>query len=177
MATNSTKLDERPAMHAHVTMSRADFRTYIAKVYGWRGVRGTVFRAPYQHVEYFNAPAGLIVLAHHANVAGHVDGIHPVSLSHHVEGWASIVEPFGRSGTHAMHFLPRKWQGKLIHAAFGRMVHSGEAEVPSFDRDDGYSTLEVFDGPDGPIVAVIESAAVAHIIRPVAAAAEQREAA
>lgn len=125
-----------------------------------------------------NAPAGLIVIAHHFDFAGQVDGIHPVSLSAQVEGAGCTVLPFGQSGTYSMHFMSRKWQAKLVHAAFGRMIHSGHPEAPSVDRDDeGYSTLEVFDSPEGPIVAVIESAAVVHVIRPVVAGAVEREAA
>lgn len=167
-----------PTSYGHETMSRKAFRSYVAKVYGWRGVRGTVFRAPYQQVEYLNAPAGLVVLAHHDDYAGQVDGLHPASLSHHVEGWASIVQPFGRpGGGYAMHFLPRKWQGKLVIGAFGKMIQAGSPQAPSFQTEEDYFTLEAFDGPDGPIVAVIKDAGTVHVIRPVTGVATEREAA
>lgn len=177
MTIENTTPAARPATHIHVTMSRADFRTYIADVFGMRGVKHLVFKAPYQFIEYFNAPAGLIVLAHHDTIAGQVDGIHPASLSHHISGFGHIVEPFDRAGRYAVHHMSRKQQGGLVIGAFSRMIHAGEPEAPSFDRDDGYSKLEIFDGPSGPIVAVIESADVVHVIRPVSAVAEQREAA
>lgn len=166
----------RPATYTHLTMSRSAYRFYLATVFGYGEVKGHIFRAPYQQVEYLNAPAGLIVLAHHAYVRGQVDGIHPASLSHHIDDAPAIVEPFGRSGVYAEHYLPRKWQGALVIGAFGRMIDAGDPEAPRFTRDVGYFTLETFDGPDGPIVAVIEKRDTIHVIHAAPSAAEREPA-
>ncbi len=47
----------------------------------------------YSHVEYMNAPQGLILLAHHDDIVGQVDGIHPAALSDSIDRPVNIIEP------------------------------------------------------------------------------------
>ena len=150
--------------YAHQTMSRRAFRDYVANIYGSRSVRGLVFKAPYRHVEYLNASHGLIVLAHHDTMVGQVDGIHPSRLSEHVEHWCNIIEPL-KGTNYAVHYMSRKYQGILVHAAFGRQIQAGDPEAPAFETDNTF-TLEVFRDPVGnPLVAVIEGADTVRMIR------------
>lgn len=168
MTQNNITSPATAATYQHETMSRKDFRAYIANVFGHRGERGLILKAPYRYIEYFSAPAGLIVLAHHDDYTGQVDGIHPVSLSGHVEGLQSIIEPLSPNSRYAAHYLPRKWQGQLVLAAFGRQIKAGAPEAPSIETDDGFFSLEIFDAPTGPIVGVLDGKSKVHVIRPAA---------
>lgn len=152
------------ATFSHRTMSRKAFRVYITQVYGWRGKRGLTLTANYKHVEYMSAPDGLIVLAHHDTIAGQVDGIHPVANSKHIEHWANIIEPLTSDCDHVVHYMTRKSQGGLMLGAFGRMIQPGDPEAKAFQRDSGRFVIELFNGPKGPIVAIIENADTVHLI-------------
>ena len=149
------------ATFSHRTLTDRQWRDRREKT----EARGIMLRGGYHHVEYFNAPQGLIVLAHQNTIDGQVDGIHPVSLSEHVDHPRNIIEPLvGANSGYAVHYLARRQHGGLVLGAFGRMIDAGDPEAPAFQVEEGELVLEVFSTPAGPIVAIVEDAQNVHLI-------------
>ena len=172
--THTTSTPATPATFSHRTMTRREFRTRIAERFGRRGERGLTLKGPYMLVEYLSAPAGLLVLAHR-RYADQVDGIHPVALSRSVQSWNNIIEPFAVD--YAAHYVTHRSHGGLVLEGFGRQIEPGAPEVTEFGGEDGFLSLELFNTPNGPIVAVIEDAETVHLIERETVACDMREAA
>lgn len=175
MTNENTTAQASAATYAHETMSEEAFRT-VANAWSFT----TFGDLLYSYVEYMNSPHGLIVLAHHGDSAGQVDGIHPASLSHSIGRPNNIVEPltacdgtvFARDPVaYNSHWIGRRSQGGLVLAAFGRMIDGGDQEAPSFKAPEGEGfTMTVYDAPNGPVVGVFDANEdVVHVIRPAAA--------
>jgi len=141
--------------YSHETMSKQSFADFLANP-------DTELRmypaARYDRVEYMNSPFGLIVLAHHGDIAGQIDGIHPKAISESITGPRNIIEPFTRSETlpdYNVHYMTRRSQGGLVLAAFGRMIDSGDPLAPSISTERNLK-LEVYNTPAGPVVILLE---------------------
>lgn len=131
----------------------------------------------YSHVEYMNAPQGLIVLAHHDDIVGQVDGIHPATLSDSIDRPNNIVEPLAAFDgrlfalspvAYNSHWMSRRSQGGLLLAGFGRMIHGGAPEAHCLEEPDSECfSMTIYDAPHGPIIGVFDlDAEVVHVIRP-----------
>lgn len=160
------------ATHVHETMSEDAFCAFAD---GWSFT--TFGDMLYSHVEYMNSPHGLIVLAHHNNVSGQVDGIHPASLSHSIDRPNNIIEPLkARDGTvfarepvaYNSHWITRRSQGGLVLAGFGRMIDGGDPEAHCVEAPKGEGfTMTVYETPSGPVIgAFYVNGRVVHVIRP-----------
>lgn len=163
------------ATYTHETLDYEAFEAYA------KSLSGPVIEPDtfYSHVEYMNSPHGLLVLAHR-DYDEVVEGIHPASLSHTIATPKNVVEPLAgdRGDTfnrepiaYDSHWLTRRSQGSLVHAAFGRMIDGGDPEAPRFlASNDSTLQMSVHDTPNGPIIFVFPaydgSEDVVHVIRP-----------
>lgn len=179
MSDDASTMSAVATTYVHESLSGKSYRRYIAA--GKKSGALHLFlttRALYDQVEYLNSPAGLIVLAHHDTIDGQVDGIHPASLSSSIDRSWNIIEPLqcGQSKPdYNTHYMGRKSQGALVLAAFGRMIHAGDAEAPNM-RTDRHFSLQFFSAPSGPIVGVIEFGTdTVHVIKPAGLTSEMKE--
>ncbi|MDN2580879.1 hypothetical protein [Aquibium sp. ELW1220] len=172
---DTASIDYLGARYSHETTSRKGFRSYIADVLGGRGHRGLTFRAPYEVIEYFNTPAGLIVFGHRGYLHNEqVDGIHPASITNSIDRPQNISEPFccadDQCPAYNVHYMTRKSQGIMLMEAWpdGRPAYEISPEnLFKIDVDSGgFYSLEAFKTPLGPIVAVFEPSGIVHVIRP-----------
>ncbi|MCA1775341.1 MAG: hypothetical protein LC676_06945 [Loktanella sp.] len=173
--SNVTTLTKpQSGIFTHETMTREEFNAYITGIVGRKTVRPSVqMAAPYYLVEYLNAPAGLIVLAHHDTDAAQVDGIHPAIIGDDVAAnFCNIVEPLKGIGPKApaynVHWMTRRAQGSLLMKAFGRNIDVGDDEAPYVkpEKCKNFHGLVIFNTKIGPIVGVIESNDRICVIRP-----------
>jgi hypothetical protein len=157
--------DNIPETFSHRTLTEAQWRAHLKQSFGGRFAKKLPLRSNYVFVEYLSAPQGLIVLAHRDDPTSQVDGIHPVSLSMHVDDDRNIVEPLVNYSTgYAVHYLTRKQHGGLVLGAYDRMIQPRSKEAPCFEKEDGGFHLELYCGKFGPIVGVLESPDIIHVI-------------
>ena len=155
----SETANQPPVPYGHATMTPDSFH-HLSKE--WPSIR---FGENYDRVEYLNSPHGLIVLAHQNTEDGQVDGIHPSNLSDSILNARNIIEPLkdsdgalfdSVSGEFSAHWMTRRSQGALLLSAFGRMVDGGDPETVMLASSEAMS-LEIFNAPVGPIVALFDS--------------------
>ncbi|MEW4399613.1 hypothetical protein AB1J06_13085 [Agrobacterium tumefaciens] len=155
----SQTANQPPVPYGHATMTTDAF-DFLSKE--WPSIR---FGENYDRVEYLNSPHGLIVLAHQNTEDAQVDGIHPSNLSDSILNARNIVEPLKDSdgalfssalGKFSAHWMTRRSQGALILSAFGRMIDGDDPEAVMLVSSEAM-TLEIFNAPVGPIVALFDS--------------------
>lgn len=170
MHIEATTVERPPANHTHTIITHEAFRHLIADIVGRRKAKPSVrMCAPYHYVEYLNSPVGLVVLAHHDDAAGQVDGIHPASIGKSIKTPRNIVERLKKLHANApdynTHYMNRRDQGALVLEAFGRMIDGGDSEAP-FVKTDRRANLEFYNTQVGPIVGVIENPEEVYVILP-----------
>lgn len=174
MTIDITTATAPAAMYVHETMTEEAFDALSNE---WDAV--AFGDELYSQVEYMNAPQGLILLAHHDDIVGQVDGIHPAALSDSIDRPVNIIEPlaafdgklFTRNPVaYNSHWMTRRSQGGLVLAGFGRMIDGGALEAPCIEASDNEAfSMTIYDAPDGPIIGVFDlGAEVVHVIRPLA---------
>lgn len=176
MITENSMPQALAAIYTHDSMTRKEFTAYLGRAFGYGQVVGKKLSCDFYMLEYMNSPLGLIVYAHHG--MNGCEAFYPSGIDFEkvtrIKPWHDAVEPAGHTeGQFVRHAMSRKTTGFLIHAAYDRMINTGDPEAPSFDLD--FRTLEYYDSPLGLIVGALKGGRI-YVIRPVAEA-EVKEAA